>query len=49
LEDGYAMVATTKLKGHPALRMCPIRPETTLEFLEKTFGIMNGCIESFIE
>jgi len=49
LEDGYAMITTTKLKGHLALRMCPIHPETTLEFLEKTFGIMNSYIENFTE
>jgi len=49
LEDGYAMITTTKLKGHLALRMCPIHPETRQEFLDKTFGIMNGYIENFTE
>ena len=39
LEDGYAMITTTKLKGHTALRMCPIHPEATKDFLYN--GIIN--------
>lgn len=45
LDDGYAMVTTTKLKGHVALRMCPIHPETTTAFLDRTFDIMCRFIE----
>ena len=45
LEDGYAMITTTKLKGHVALRMCPIHPETTTDFLDKTFAVMCRFIE----
>jgi len=45
LEDGYAMITTTKLKGHTTLRMCPIHPEATTDFLDKTFEIMCGFIE----
>lgn len=49
LEDGYAMITTTKLRGRLALRMCPIHPETTQEFLNRTFDIMNGYIAKTIQ
>ena len=45
LDDGYAMITTTKLKGYVALRMCPIHPDTTTGYLDKTFDIMNKFIE----
>jgi len=45
LDEGYAMINTTQLKGRTALRMCPIHPETTTAFLDKTFEIMNAYIE----
>lgn len=48
-ESGYAMITTTKLKGHLALRMCPIHPETTKEHLSKTVAIMNSYIEHKIK
>lgn len=44
-ETGYAMITTTKLKGHVALRMCPIHPETTKKHLLRTVELMNKCIE----
>ena len=44
-DSGYAMITTTKLKGHMALRMCPIHPETTREHLSKTVDLMNGFVE----
>ncbi len=47
-ESGYAMITTTKLKGHLALRMCPIHPETTKEHLSKTVALMNVFIENKI-
>ncbi len=39
---------TTKLKGHLALRMCPIHPETTKEHLSETVALMNSYIEDEI-
>lgn len=48
-QSGYAMITTTKLKGHLALRMCPIHPETTKEHLSKTVELMNTFIESKIK
>lgn len=47
-ESGYAMITTTKLKGHLALRMCPIHPKTTKEHLSKTVELMNTYIEQKI-
>ncbi len=44
-EDGLAMITTTRLKGHTALRMCPIHPETTLKHLEDTVAWMDRFIE----
>jgi len=36
MEDGYAMVVSTILKGKTVLRMCPINPRTTEEDILKT-------------
>ncbi|MEM8897846.1 MAG: aminotransferase class I/II-fold pyridoxal phosphate-dependent enzyme [Bacteroidota bacterium] len=47
LEDGFAMITTTKLKGHIALRMCPIHPDTTKEDILQTFDIMNVFVRTY--
>ncbi|MEM7551458.1 MAG: aminotransferase class I/II-fold pyridoxal phosphate-dependent enzyme [Bacteroidota bacterium] len=36
LEDGYAMITTTELKGMKVLRMCIINPRTTKKDIETT-------------
>jgi len=49
LEDGYAMITTTKMNGNIVLRMCPIHPETTNEYIDNTFVIMNKFIENHLQ
>ncbi len=48
LDDGYAMITTTKLNGNTVLRMCPIHPETTKGDIDLTVDIMNGYIEKVL-
>jgi len=36
LQDGYAMVVSTKLRGRTVLRMCPINPRTTENDIRET-------------
>lgn len=44
-KSGYAMITTTKLKGHLALRICAIHPETSKQDLDNTINMMNRFIE----
>ena len=37
-EDGYALVMSTTLRGRPALRLCPIHPDTTHDELRETIA-----------
>ena len=37
-EDGYALVMSTALRGRPALRLCPIHPDTTHDELRETIA-----------
>ena len=38
LDDGYAMIVSTKLKGQTVLRMCTINPRTTEEDIRRTIA-----------
>ena len=42
LNDGYAMVVSTKLRGRTVLRMCPINPRTTEDDIRKTFDHLDN-------
>jgi len=41
LEEGYAMVVSTELRGRPVLRLCPINPRTTQEDIRETVAWMD--------
>lgn len=36
LEDGYALVMSTALRGRPVLRLCPIHPGARAEEIRET-------------
>jgi len=42
LDDGYAMVVSTVLKGRIVLRMCPINPRTTERDIEETIKKLDS-------
>ena len=41
MEDGFACVLTTKLKGRTVLRICSINPETTEEEIQHTIQLLD--------
>ncbi len=41
LQDGYALIITTKIKNRTVLRMCPIHPELTREEIDETIRRME--------
>ncbi len=45
LEDGFALITTTKLHQKVVLRMCPIHPDTTQEDIELTIARMNRFVD----
>ena len=49
LEDGYAMIITTKLKGKLVLRMCPIHPDLTKAELEEVVYRMNKFTQEYLQ
>jgi hypothetical protein len=42
IEDGYAMLSTTVLKGKTVLRMCLINPRTSIEEIKQTIHKLEG-------
>ena len=40
MEEGFACVLTTQLKGRTVLRICPIHPETTEDDIRNTIQRM---------
>ncbi len=40
IEEGFAMVSTTELKGKVVLRLCLINPQTTERDIEETIGMI---------
>ena len=42
LADGYAMVASTRLRGRPVLRLCTINPRTTEAEVEETLRRLDA-------
>lgn len=40
MEEGFACVLTTRLKGRTVLRICPIHPETTEDDIRHTIQRM---------
>lgn len=40
VEEGFAMVSTTELKGKVVLRLCLINPQTTERDIEQTIGMI---------
>ena len=43
IDDGFAMISSTILKGHRVLRMCTMNPRTTEEDIEKTIELIKRC------
>jgi glutamate/tyrosine decarboxylase-like PLP-dependent enzyme len=41
IDDGYAMVATTVLRGTTVLRFCTINPRTTVEDLRESLALLD--------
>jgi glutamate/tyrosine decarboxylase-like PLP-dependent enzyme len=41
IEDGYAMVSSTRLGGRAVLRLCTINPRTTPEDIESTVALLG--------
>ena len=41
MEEGFACVLTTQLKGRTVLRICPIHPETTEDDIRHTIQRMD--------
>ena len=46
LQDGYAMIVSTKLRGQTVLRMCPINPRTTEDDIRKTIEHLDNLSKS---
>lgn len=46
IEDGYAMVSSTRLRGRTVLRLCPINPRTTWQDVEGTIARIEELAEA---
>lgn len=46
IEDGYAMISSTVLKGRVALRLCPLSPRATKTDIEETLRRLNAFATS---
>lgn len=55
MEEGFACVLTTQLKGRTVLRICPIHPETTEDDIRHTIqrmyqyarALKKECVSNF--
>ena len=55
MEEGFACVLTTQLKGRTVLRICPIHPETTEDDIRHTIqrmyqyarALKKKCVSNF--
>lgn len=43
IQDGFAMISSTLLKGHRVLRMCTINPRTSEADIRKTIKLIKRC------
>ena len=41
IEDGHAMVSSTRLGGRVVLRLCTINPRTTPQDIESTIALLG--------
>jgi aromatic-L-amino-acid/L-tryptophan decarboxylase len=48
IEDGFAMVATTVLRGQTALRMCTINPRTTKQDIRETIARLDRYANALV-
>ncbi|NBD18119.1 MAG: hypothetical protein GVY04_18880 [Cyanobacteria bacterium] len=46
IQDGTAMISSTKLRGKTVLRICPINPRTTPDDIDLTISRLQELIET---
>ena len=48
LDDGFAVVVSTRLRGQIVLRMCTINPRTTEAYIRETIARLDRCARSLV-